>query len=288
MSEPLMAGRTVVVTGANTGIGKAAAGQLADLGARVVITARNRAKGEAALADLRSAHPQAVIELVDLDLADTASIERCAAEVLERCPRLDVLVNNAGLIVDTRSTTAQGFETTFGVNHLGPFLLTRRLLDRLLASAPARVVTVSSDAHRMAFRGLPWDDLMHERRYNGWSAYGASKLANVLFTVALAGRLEGMGVTANALHPGVVRTEFGQDHDVHGVMSVLMRPARTLFLTPEQGARTTTYLASSPDVAGRTGGYYAKCKPHGLSGHARDPRAAERLWTVSDQLLGLT
>ena len=282
-----MSGRTVLITGGNTGIGRTAARQLGELGAHVVITARNRAKGESALSWLREAVPAATFDLVDLDLSDTAAIERAAEEILQRWPKLNVLVNNAGLIVDDRTTTAQGFETTFGVNHLGHFLLTARLRDRLVASAPARIVNVSSEAHRMAWRGLPWDDLMHERNYNAWAAYGASKLANISFTVGLGHRLAGFGVTANALHPGIVRTEFGQDRDLNGVMSLLMKPARLVFATPERGARTTTYLASSPVGESATGGYYASCRPRIPSAHARDEAAAERLWKVSEELLGL-
>jgi retinol dehydrogenase-14 len=282
-----MAGQTVIVTGANTGIGKAAAGQLGALGATVVLTARNRPKGEAALAELRAAHPEASLELVDLDLADTASIERCAAELLARWPRIDVLVNNAGLILDHRVETAQGFEMTFGVNHLGHFLLTSRLLDRVLASAPARVVTVSSEAHRMAWRGLPFDDLMHTRRYNAWGAYGTSKLANISFTVELSRRLEGTGVTATCLHPGMVRTEFGQHRDLHGIMAAFYAPFRSLLLSAERGAITTTYLASSPEVEGQSGGYYVNRHPRVPSSHARDRDAATRLWAISEELLAL-
>ena len=282
-----MQGRTVLITGGNTGIGRAAARQLGELGAEVIITARNRAKGEGALQWLRSNCPEARFDLVDLDLSDTASVEDAAAEVLRRLPRLHVLVNNAGLVVDDRTLTAQGFETTFGVNHLGHFLLTARLKDRLVASAPARIINVSSEAHRMAWRGLPWDDLMHERNYNAWSAYAASKLANLLFTVGLADRLADTGVTANALHPGVVRTDFGQDRDLHGVMSILMKPARLVFLTPERGARTTTFLASSPSLETASGGYYDSCKRRSMSGPARDRAAADRLWDASEKLLGL-
>ena len=282
-----MSGRTVLITGGNAGIGRAAARQIGELGADVVITARNRAKGESALSWLRESVPSARFDLVDLDLSDTASIERAARQVLERWPRLDVLVNNAGLIVDDRTTTAQGFETTFGVNHLGHFLFTALLRDRLVASAPARIINVSSEAHRMAWRGLPWDDLMLERNYSAWAAYSASKLANLSFTVGLARRLEGTGVTVNALHPGVVRTDFGQDRDLHGVMSVLMKPARLVFATPERGAHTTTFLASSPVGGTATAGYYSSSRPKRPSAHARDQAAAERLWKVSEQLLGL-
>lgn len=287
MIDGPMTGKTVVVTGANAGIGKAAARQLAALGATVVMTARNRAKGEAAIAELRAAHPNGSLELVDLDLADTASIEQCVAQLLTRWPRIDVLVNNAGLILGRRTETAQGFETTFGVNHLGHFLLTYRLLDRLRESAPARIVTVSSEAHRMAWRGLPFDDLMHTRRYNEWSAYGVSKLANISFTVELSRRLKGTGVTATCLHPGVVRTEFGQGRDLNGVVAALYSPMRALFITAEKGAATTTYLASSAAVEGRTGGYYVNRHTRTPSAHARDAQAATRLWNVSEELLAL-
>ena len=287
MTSRPMAGKTVVITGATTGIGKAAAGQLAALGAAVVLTARNRPKGEAALGELRAAHPDASLELIDLDLADVASIERGAAELLARWPRIDVLVNNAGLMLDHRAETAQGFEMTFGVNHLGHFLLTDRLLDRLKTSAPSRVVTVSSEAHRMAWRGLPFNDLMHTRRYNAWGAYGSSKLANISFTVELSRRLESTGVTATCLHPGMVRTEFGQNRDLHGIVAAFYAPLRSLLLTAERGAATTTYLASSPEVEGQSGGYYVNRHPRVPSSHARDRDAASRLWQMSAELLAL-
>ncbi|MEP6658564.1 MAG: SDR family oxidoreductase [Acidimicrobiales bacterium] len=287
MTPRPMAGKTIVITGANAGIGKAAAGQLAALGAAVVLTARNRAKGEAALTELRAAQPEALLELVDLDLADTASIDRCAEQLLARWPRIDVLVNNAGLILDRREETAQGFEMTFGVNHLGHFLLTHRLLDRLRCSTPSRVVTVSSEAHRFAWRGLPFDDLMHTRRYSVWNAYGTSKLANISFTVELSRRLEGTGVVATCLHPGTVRTEFGQNRDLHGIVAALYAPLRSILATAERGASTTTYLASSSEVEGQSGGYYVNRRPRVPSSHARDREAASRLWEISEELLAL-
>ncbi len=216
---PSMAGKTVVVTGANSGIGKATAEALAGAGARTVLTARSETSGREAVADIRRSTGSDDVELVLFDLADLDSVRRGAADLLERCDRIDVLVNNAGLILSERTETKDGFEATFGINHLGPFLLTTLLLDRIIASAPARIVNVSSTAHRSARRGLDFDDLQSTKRYTGMQAYGRSKLANILFTTELARRLEGTGVTANAVHPGTVATGFARDGDANGVFA---------------------------------------------------------------------
>jgi NAD(P)-dependent dehydrogenase (short-subunit alcohol dehydrogenase family) len=212
-----MNGKVVLVTGANTGIGKEAALALAKMGATIVIAARNRAKGEHAADEIATKAGRRP-ELIDLDLASFASIRAAAASFLARHEKLHVLVNNAGLVLETRTTTVEGFETTFGVNHLGHFLLTQLLLGALKKAAKedgeARVVNVSSDAHRWARRGLDWDDLQSEKKYASFDVYAKSKLANLYFTRALARRLDGTGVTTNALHPGVVATEFASSDDV--------------------------------------------------------------------------
>jgi NAD(P)-dependent dehydrogenase (short-subunit alcohol dehydrogenase family) len=198
---------------------------------------------------------------------------------------LDVLVNNAGLMLDRRSTTQDGYETTFQVNHLGPFLLTNLFLDLLRASAPARVVNVASTAHRGG--KLNFDDLQSERSYAGMRVYATTKLCNILFTKELARRLQGTGVTANALHPGTVRTGFGMDGDTKGLWRIGMLIVRPFILTPAGGARTSIYLASSPDVEGKSGGYYARSRPSKPTRAAQDDETARRLWEVSAQLVGL-
>jgi NAD(P)-dependent dehydrogenase (short-subunit alcohol dehydrogenase family) len=277
-----MHGKTVLVTGANQGIGKAAALALARQGARVIIVARNAHKGRAAIADIEAATGSREVELVVADLSSQAEVRRAAAEVRSRHGRLHVLVNNAGVYVPERHVTVDGFEETFAVNHLASFLLTAELIDLLRSSAPARIVNVSSEAHRHA--RMQWDDLQFAQRpYRAWRAYGQSKLANVLFTYELARRLEGTGVTANALHPGVVGSGFGQTYG--GAMSFLVKLARPFLLTPEQGAATTVYLASSPEVEGVTGKYFAKCRPVRSSEWSYCEKAQKKLWALSEEMV---
>ena len=199
-------------------------------------------------------------------------MRRGAAEILELAPRLDVLVNNAGLIQTLRSETVDGFETTFAVNHLGPFLLTNLLLDRLVQSTPARIVNVASTAHSAARHGMPFDDLQSTRRYRAMRVYGQSKLANILFTLELARRLSGTGVTANSLHPGTVRTGYGADGDARGFLAFGIKIAAPFFLSPAKGARTSVYLASSPEVEGVSGEYFVKCKARAAQALGAGPR----------------
>jgi NAD(P)-dependent dehydrogenase (short-subunit alcohol dehydrogenase family) len=284
-SGPDLTGRTVVVTGGNSGIGKEAAVVLATMGAQVVVAARNRSKGESALAEINSRSGNDSAELADLDLASTASIRAFADGFLRSHERLDVLLNNAGLTLRKRSETADGFETTFGVNHLGHFLLTALLRDRLVASAPARVVNVASGAHRYARHGLDFDDLMSTKRYRPFITYGRSKLANILFTRELARRLDGTGVTANALHPGFVASNFARDGDTGRLGNIAMVLGSPFAISPAKGAQTSVFLASSPTVEGVTGQYFAKCALATTSAAATDDDAARRLWTVSEQLL---
>jgi NAD(P)-dependent dehydrogenase (short-subunit alcohol dehydrogenase family) len=279
-----LAGARVLITGGNAGVGLETARGLARLGAQVAITSRDPAKGEAAAARIRAAVPDADLEVVNLDLADFASIRACAAEVSARFDRLDVLINNAGLVQAQRTVTAEGFETTFGVNHVGHFVLTSLLLDQLRASAPARVVVVSSHAHRGA-SGLDFEDLNAEHSYGPLSAYNRSKLANLLFTRELARRLDGRGVTANALHPGFVASRLGRDGDGGVAGAVVMVAARPFAISPRRGARTSIYLASSPEVATTTGGYFSRCRPVRASAAATDDDAAQRLWAVTEELV---
>ncbi|MFO7566576.1 MAG: SDR family oxidoreductase [Enhygromyxa sp.] len=285
MPEGDMTGKTVLITGGNAGIGKQTAIALARLGARVVFTSRNLRKGDVARAEIREAANSKQVDVLPLDLASFASIERFAEEFLARYPRLDVLILNAGLVLDQRSETEDGFETTFGVNHLGHFHLTSLLRERLEASAPARVVVVSSEYHRAAPEGLDFDDLMHRRRFRGFSVYARSKLANIMFARALARRLDPAKVTVNALHPGMVRSRFARDGDLGGLKQLGWMLLTPFMISPEKGARTTVYLASSPQVEGKTGGYYVRCKPAKPSRAARDDEAGERLWQVSEALV---
>ena len=281
-----MTGKTVVITGANSGSGREPAAALARAGATTVMTARDRTRGEAALDAVRRRSGNDDVALVVFDLASLASTTTGAAELLDRCARIDVLVNNAGLVLSKRRDTEDGFEATFAINHLGPFLLTRLLLDRVTASAPARIVNVASTAHKGARRGLDFDDLQSRRRYVGMQAYAKSKLANIYFTTELARRLAGSGVTANCLHPGTVATGYAHDGDATGVLAFGVKVIKPFVLSAEQGARTSIFLASSPEVAEVTGEYFVKSRARRPSKVARDADAARQLWDISDELVG--
>jgi len=279
--------RVVVVTGANVGIGLETAAGLAAVGATTVLACRNPVKAESAAADVRARASSDDVHTVALDLADLASVRACARELEARFEHIDVLVNNAGGILQEQGRTAQGFEKTFGVNYLGPFLLTNLLLERLVRSAEGsgdgRVVNVASVAHHWA--KLDWDDLQTTRRYRPFKAYGRSKLADILFTRALAARLAGTAVTANALHPGNVRSGFGMDGDLRGYRGLGVKIYRPAEISPAAGARTSIYLASSAEMAGKSGGYYVRCKPGHPSRRARSHEDAARLWRESERLV---
>jgi len=279
-----MAGKTVLITGGTGGIGRATAVGLAKLGARVGITGRDRARTQRAAAEIAREAGNPAVDAFDADMSSQAEVRRLAGVVLEIYPRLDVLVNNVGGFWATRHVTADGLEHTFAVNHLAGFLLTDLLLDRLKASAPARIVTVSSDAQRMG--RLDFDDLQGERKYSGQQAYNQSKLANVVFTYELARRLGGAGVTANAVHPGVVRTSFAAE-DSSRLWKVLIPLLRPFMKTPERGAATSIYLASSPEVEGVTGRYFANRHPKTSNRASYDAVNGARLWQVSSDLVGL-
>ena len=277
-----MSGRICLVTGATRGIGRATAEALAKSGAHVLLHGRDSASVGAVCREMvRYGQVDGVVG----DLSSLAAVRKLATEVAAQYPRLDVLVNNAGTGTWRRQTTGDGYERTFAINHLAPFLLTNLLLERLKAGKAARVVTVSSMAHRGA--KLDFDDLNWEKRkFSGLGAYGASKLANILFTVELASRLAGSGVTANCLHPGVVATNiftaFGGR--TGKVFTVLLRP---FMLSPADGAKTSIYLASSPEVANVTGKFFDKCREVPPTPAAQDAAAAKRLWDVSAKLTGL-
>jgi NAD(P)-dependent dehydrogenase (short-subunit alcohol dehydrogenase family) len=272
-----MHGMVCVITGATSGIGKAAATALARQGAQLVLVGRDRGRAEAVAIGSPGAAPPRV------EIADLASMEqvRALAGRLRALERIDVLINNAGLVVNERRVTPDGFEHVFAVNHLAPFLLTNLLLPKL--TAPARVVTVTSDAHTAASLDLGNPNLEHG--WNSWRSYANSKLANILFTRELARRLEGTGVTANCAHPGVVRSGFGRE--ARPLLRFGLTLARPFLLSPERGADTIVYLASSPDVAGETGGYYVKHQRREPSAAARDDATARKLWEISEEMTGL-
>jgi retinol dehydrogenase 14 len=277
-----LAGRTVLITGATSGIGKATALGLAAMGARVAITGRNRARSEATAREIRAAGGQ--VEVFVGDMSAQSEVRRLAEEVLHTFVRIDVLVNNVGGYWNTRHETTDGLERTFAVNHLAPFLLTQLLLLRLTESAPARVVTVSSNAQAQGL--IDFDDLQGTRSYSGARAYSQSKLANVLFSYELARRLRGTLVTANALHPGVVSTSFGAE-DPATVQRVLIPFLRHFMKSPTEGAATSIHLASAPALEQVSGCFFADSKPKLSAQRSYDQAAAARLWQVSTDLVGL-
>ena len=282
MAEPSMSGRVVLITGGTSGIGRATAIGLASMGARVGITGRDPDRtGEAAAAIARETGNPAVDVFV-ADLSSQAEVRRLAGEVISAYPRVDVLINNVGGYWDTRHVTVDGLEHTFALNHLASFLLTTLLLERLTQSAPARVVTVASGAHTMG--RIDFDDLQGERSYSGSRAYNQSKLANVLFTYELARRLGASSVTANALHPGVVRTSFGAG-DPGAVQKLLVPFMRPFMKSPAQGAATSIHLASAPGLDRVTGQYFANSRPKRSSKASYDTAVAARLWQVSADLV---
>ncbi|HEU5057262.1 MAG TPA: SDR family oxidoreductase [Kofleriaceae bacterium] len=279
-----LSGKTALVTGASSGIGLEACVVLARRGARVLMVARDQARGDAARADVARRSGSSSVELLMCDFASQAAIRALAEEVRSRTDRLDILVNNAGSVSPKRQLTEDGIEQTFAVNHLGYFLLTNLLLDLLIASAPARIVNVSSIGHRQGT--LDFDDLGFERGYGIMKAYSRSKLANVLFTTELARRLDGKGVTVNALHPGAVATHIWSH--APGIARPFLAIAKLFMITPAEGGDRIVYLATSPEVEGKTGGYYEKNRLVTPARRARDPALASRLWSVSAQLVHLT
>ena len=272
-----MDGKTVVITGASSGIGRAAAIELANQGAIVVPVGRD-ARRTASVARKVGAEP------VQADFYSLDEVRRTAQLLLGRHERIDVLVNNAGLVAGRRRLTADGLELTMAVNHFAPFLLTNLLLERLKESQPARVVTTASEAHRGGL--LDMADLNGERRWSAWSAYGTSKLANILFTRALARRLDGTGVVANCLHPGVIRTGLARGAPLP--IRVGWRAASVFFGSPRKGAATLVYLASAPEAAGVSGGYFSDSLLATPSVQAQDDDLGEELWTASERLVGLS
>jgi NAD(P)-dependent dehydrogenase (short-subunit alcohol dehydrogenase family) len=272
--------KRILLTGATAGIGLAAAEELGARGAKLALVARSEQKAADAVARIEAAGGGDV-DVLFADFASQASIRALAAEVLDRYPRLDVLVNNAGAINSSRELTADGIELTWAVNHLAPFLLTNLLLDRLKQSAPARVVTTASDAHKGS--KIPFDDLNAERSYKGlgFGRYGETKLANILYTAELGRRLEGTGVTANCFHPGLVATGFNRNNGL--LASAMMVFARPFSRSPEKGAETLVYLVDSPEVSDENGGYFVDERRDTPSREAQDMESAVRLWEVSEE-----
>jgi len=275
-----MKGKTVVATGATSGIGEAAALALAGLGAKIVLVARDQARANATLAKLEAKVPGLGHRVHLADLSSMAETRKVGAAIAASEPRIDVLINNAGALFSERRVTPEGLELTFALNHMAYFVLTEALRERLVASAPARIVSTASDAHKAG--GLDLDDLQSAKGYGGFKAYGRSKLADILFTRELARRLAGTGVTANCLSPGAVATRFANSSG--GVAGPLIRLLRPFFASPEKGAETLVYLASSPDVAKVTGEYFVKRKVARPSAAGRDDAAGKRLWEASERL----
>jgi len=275
-----MHNKTILVTGANAGIGKETALGLAKLGATVVMLCRDQPRGESAQQDIKQQSRNDRVELMLCDLASQNSIRKFAEEFKSRYQRLDVLVNNAGVVLRKRSLTEDGLESTFAINHLGYFLLTSLLLDLLKKSGPSRVVNVSSAAHHYA--KLTVNSWPTASNYSAFGAYANSKLANVLFTYELARRLEGTGVTVNCLHPGGVSTNL-----FRGLPKFLQAAIKLVASSPEKGAKTSIYLASSPEVEGITGKYFARCRQQESSAASHNIGAAKSLWTLSEELTGL-
>lgn len=277
-----MEGKVVVMTGATSGIGEVAAERLAEAGATILFAARDQRRAEATLARL-AAKSRAPHRFYRADLSTLSEMKRVGAAIAAEAPRIDVLINNAGAMFSARRETADGLETTFALNHMSYFVLTAALLEKLKASAPARIVNTASAAHQGA--RLDFDDLQSEKGYSAMRAYGRSKLCNILFTRELARRLQGTGVVANCLHPGFVATRFGDE--AGGVIGRLFPLAKLFGRRPEKGAETIVYLASSPDVASESGFYYFDCRKTTPSAAAQDGEAARRLWAASEKLAGL-
>jgi len=278
-----MKGKTAVITGATSGIGAVAAKRLAAMGARIVLIARSRSRGEVALAGLRAVAPGLAHKVHYADLSKIAEVKRVAATIASEEPRIEVLINNAGAIFANRRVTEDGLELTFALNHMAYFIVTDALHERLLASAPSRIVNTASDAHQGA--SLDFGDLQSKQRYSAMKAYGRSKLCNILFTRELARRLQGTGVTANCFHPGFAATRIGDESG--GLISSFAWIAKFFAISPAKGAETLVHLASSPRVESVSGGYFYQCRPISPSPPAQDDRAALELWEHSVGLAGL-
>ena len=280
-SETKMDGKIVIITGANSGIGKETARVLAERGATIIMISRNKERGEAALKELKEKTGSDKIELIIADLTEPDTIHDAVNKFKAKYDHLDVLINNAGLTLNEREITSIGYEKTFATNHLGHFQLTQLLLDILKQSKPSRIVNVSSGVHPMA--NFKFHDINQKKHFRGYLAYANSKLANLWFTYELARKLEGTGVTVNALHPGFVRTNFGK-RGRNWFLKSIFKFLRIFAISPEKGAKTSIYLASSPELEGITGKYFEKCKPVKSSDASYDLESQERLWQLSEHV----
>ncbi len=278
-----MNGKTCIITGGTSGIGEASAGALAERGAEIALLCRSRSRGEATKKRIEERTGRDCVRLFFADMERLADMRRVAAEMKEALGRIDVLLNNAGVTMLGRSETSDGFETTFAVNHLAPFLLTHELLPTILETPGARIVNVASGAHRFARFDL--DDLQSKKNYSSMRVYGASKLSNMLFTTELARRFEGRDIGIWSLHPGAVSTRLGANNG--GIAKLILPLLSLVFRTPEQGARTSVYLCSAPRIDAPNGSYFVDERPAKVSALARDPEVARRLWLESERLVGL-
>ena len=279
-----LTGKTALVTGATNGIGKAAALALARMGAAVVLVGRNRALTESTVAEIKQLSGNQAIDYLIGDLSVQAEVRKVASEFLHSDRSLHILLNNAGAMFPQRAETIDGIEMTLALNHLGYFLLTELLLERLKQNVPARIVNVASMAHQGARQGMNFDDLEGKKSYSAFGAYGQSKLANILFTRELARRLIGTGVTVNCLHPGFVATRFAHANTFYNIAMTLMRPFQRSIA---KGSQTSIYLCAAPEVANISGEYFADCKIASPSNAARDDAAAKKLWSISERMVGL-
>jgi NAD(P)-dependent dehydrogenase (short-subunit alcohol dehydrogenase family) len=278
-----MQGKVVVITGATSGIGEVAARRLAGMGARIVLVARDKTRGLQTLRRLHRGNLSVSHSIHYGDLSRISEMKRLAVEIAAAEPRIDVLINNAGAMFGSRQMTEDNLEFTFAINHMAYFVLTQGLRERLLASSPARIVNTASDAHKG--RVLDFEDLQSAKRFSALNVYGRSKLCNILFTRELSRRWDGKGVTANCLHPGFVATRFGDGSG--GFLSRAISMAKIFAISPEKGAETIVYLASSPEVARVSGEYFYKSRPAMPTAEARDDAAAKRLWIESAKLSGI-
>jgi NAD(P)-dependent dehydrogenase (short-subunit alcohol dehydrogenase family) len=279
-----MRGKIVVVTGASSGIGKAAAARIAALGAHTILVSRTVSRGRKARDEIARATPGASLDLLVADLSTLAAVHELAHALHSRYDRLDVLFNNAGILTSRRQVTPDGFEAQFFVNYLSYYLLTGLLLDTLRTSAPSRIINMTSSSHSSGL--IDFNDLQLEHNYRGWQAYANTKLMSMVFTYALARRLEGSRVTANCLHPGVIHTNLLRNFS--SVLNLLFHGLQRFFKQPDDGAETPLYLASSPDVATVSGKYFRRCEPLGTTEQSNDQSVQDRLWAASEQLSGFT
>lgn len=283
-ARPDLTGKTCILTGANSGIGKATALELAKMGAKLVMVCRDREKGEAAEKEIIAESKSNNIELMVADLSCQESIRKFATDFQKTHERLDLLINNAGVYLTKRQTTPDGLEATFATNLLGPFLLTNLLLGVLKAGAPSRVVNVSSDAHKGIM--MNFEDLQGEKKFSSWQAYGQSKLGMILFTHELSKRLAGTGITVNSVHPGVVRTHFAKNNG--GLVALGFRIIGVFFISPSTSAKRVLYVATSPDLINVSGRYFSKMREERSSRESYDDSSAEHLWEISERLTGLS